>query len=424
MKKLFLVFSILTASITVMGQQPIPVKPRILISTDIGGTDPDDNQSMAHFLMYSEMFETEGLVSSPSYGHGSKQNLLDMIDLYEKDLPKLKKHIKGFPSPDALRAICKQGRQGAAPFKGYTTATEGSDWIIKCARKESTRPLWILVWGGLDDLAQALHDAPDIQNKIRVYWIGGPNKKWSTNSYVYIVENFPNLWFIEANASYRGFITNDKQPGKFNKDYYDECIRGAGHLGKDYIKYYDGKVKMGDTPSLLYMMDGDPNNPQKESRGGSFEKFTHSPRVIFNRSTTLKDTVPVYAIIEFRIKGPEMNIPADSTCFTMTTDGQDWEGFYLGNGEYAVRYAPKSTAVLTYKITSDIPEFPEQTGEFVVNNTWPGKIDADDYKLGDYWYTDRNDANLFEGKWQGSKTVSKWRKDVLRDWAKRWELLK
>lgn len=56
MKKLFLVFSILTASITVMGQQPIPVKPRILISTDIGGTDPDDNQSMAHFLMYSEMF--------------------------------------------------------------------------------------------------------------------------------------------------------------------------------------------------------------------------------------------------------------------------------------------------------------------------------------------------------------------------------
>ena len=51
MKKLFLVFSILTASITVMGQQPIPVKPRILISTDIGGTDPDDNQSMADFLM-------------------------------------------------------------------------------------------------------------------------------------------------------------------------------------------------------------------------------------------------------------------------------------------------------------------------------------------------------------------------------------
>ncbi|MFR5760100.1 MAG: nucleoside hydrolase-like domain-containing protein [Bacteroides cellulosilyticus] len=49
--------------------------------------------------------------------------------------------------------------------KVIRTATEGSDWIIKCARKESTRPLWILVWGGLDDLAQALHDAPTFKIK-------------------------------------------------------------------------------------------------------------------------------------------------------------------------------------------------------------------------------------------------------------------
>lgn len=424
MKKLFLISSLLISSIAISAQQPIPIKPRILISTDIGGTDPDDNQSMAHFLMYNDLFTTEGLVSSPSYGYGSKQNILDMINLYEKDLPKLKKHAKDLLSPDSLRAICKQGRQGAAPFKGYTRATEGSDWIIRCARKESNQPLWILVWGGLDDLAQALHDAPDIRNKIKVYWIGGPNKKWSTNSYVYIVKNFPDLWFIEANASYRGFITNDKLPDKFNKDYYDECIRGAGYLGEDYIKYYDGKVKMGDTPSLLYMMDGNPDNPQRESWGGSFEKFTHSPRVIFDRATTLKDTVPVYAIIEFRIKGPKINIPSDSVCFTLTVDKQNWDGFYLGNGKYAVRYTPKATAVLTYKITSDIPNFPEQTGKFVVNNTWPGKINIDDYKLGNNWYTDREDINLFEGKWQGSKTVSKWRKAVLQDWAKRWEWLK
>ena len=117
MKKLFLVFSILTASITVMGQQPIPVKPRILISTDIGGTDPDDNQSMAHFLMYSEMFETEGLVSSPSYGHGSKQNLLDMIDLYEKDLPKLKKIHKGLPVTGCLTSHLQTRKTRSSPIQ-------------------------------------------------------------------------------------------------------------------------------------------------------------------------------------------------------------------------------------------------------------------------------------------------------------------
>ena len=42
-----------------IAQQQVPVKPRILISTDIGGTDPDDNQSMAHFLTYSYLFENK-----------------------------------------------------------------------------------------------------------------------------------------------------------------------------------------------------------------------------------------------------------------------------------------------------------------------------------------------------------------------------
>ena len=59
--------------------QEIP-KPRILISTDIGGTDPDDFQSLIHLLMYSDIFQVEGLVSSP-YGKGRKQDLIDMRHL-------------------------------------------------------------------------------------------------------------------------------------------------------------------------------------------------------------------------------------------------------------------------------------------------------------------------------------------------------
>ncbi len=40
-------------------------KPRVIISTDIGGSDPDEYQSMVHFLLYADKFEIEGLVSSP-----------------------------------------------------------------------------------------------------------------------------------------------------------------------------------------------------------------------------------------------------------------------------------------------------------------------------------------------------------------------
>lgn len=409
-------------------QKAIPVKPRILISTDIGGTDPDDNQSMVHFLMYSDRFNTEGIISSPSYGKGSKEEIVRMIDLYEKDLPKLQKHAKGFPSPDALRAISKQGRQGAAPFAGYTTATEGSDWIVKCARKKSSQPLWVLVWGGLDDLAQALHDAPDIRKRIKVYWIGGPNKKWSANSYAYIVENFPDLWFIEVNSSYYGFFSNNGMPDSVKTtNYYNQHMRGAGYMGKDFINYYGGDVKMGDTPSLLYMMDGDPNNPLKESWGGSFEKFNHSPRIIYNRNTTLNDTVTVCSVLEFHIKGPQINIPPDSACFTLNVKAgigeQKWAGYYLGKGNYAVRYAPKQSESLSYTITSSVPGFPEQSGQLVVDNVWPGKVRKTNYPLGSNWYTDRKNPKLYDGKIQGGITTKKWRNDVLQDWAKRWSWL-
>ncbi len=206
-------------------------KPRILISTDIGGTDPDDFQSMIHLLTYADLFQIEGLVSSP-FGKGRKKDLLDMIDLYEKDLDVLKKHAPGFAAPDSLRKICKQGAVLEAPFVGYRSATEGSDWIISCAKKESDQPLWVLVWGGLEDLAQALHDAPEITGKIRVYWIGGPNKKWSVNAYAYIAENHPDLWMIEANATYRGWFMDADSPENLKDEaYYDNYIQGRGGYG-------------------------------------------------------------------------------------------------------------------------------------------------------------------------------------------------
>lgn len=424
MNKIIFLFLFSFFTLTLIAQMPVPVKPRILISTDIGGTDPDDNQSMAHFLMYSNLFETEGLISSPSFGNGNVSEILRMIDLYEKDLPKLQKHASGFPTPDYLRSISKQGRLGAAPYSGYTTATEGSDWIIKCARKKSEQPLWVLVWGGLEDLAQALHDAPDIQDKIKVYWIGGPNKKWSANAYAYVVENFPNLWFIESNASYRGFIANYKLMDEFNGKYYATFISGGGNLGADFVNYLEGNTKLGDTPSLLYMMDGDPNDPTKESWGGSFVKFNRSPQIIFNRAATAQDTVPVFSIMEFRVKGPIIDVPSDSICMTMTINKQTWGGFYLGDGVYTVRHSTYTLGTLPYTIVSDISGFPNQEGAITIANVWPGKVRETDYKLGVNWFTDKSDEDLFYRNHQGFKTVSKWRIDAMTDWAKRWSWLK
>lgn len=401
------------------------LKPRILISTDIGGTDPDDNQSILHLLMYSNMFTIEGLVSSPSYGEGSKTELLKMIDLYEKDLPKLKMHSDDFPLPEHLRAVTKQGRKGEVPFVGYQKSTEGSDWIIHCAKKSSDQPLWVLVWGGLDDVAQALHDAPEIQNKIKIYWIGGPNKKWSVNSYAYIAENFPDLWIIEANAVYRGLFSNTQSLDRLkNERYFDSYIDSAGAMGKAFKQYYDGKIKMGDTPSLLYLLNGEPLNPLTESWGGQFEAIKRSSRRIYNRNTTVNDTIPVYSVIEFHFKGQDVNLPIGAACLEMTVAGQKWPGYYVGRGTYVVRYVPKKAETLTYQIQSQVSGLSRQNGQFVVSNLWPGTSSEADYKLGSNWYTDISDPDLFDDNWQGAQTVLKWRRIILLDWAERWQWLK
>lgn len=425
--KLLLGITIVCLSITstTTAQKPVPERPRILISTDIGGTDPDDNQSMAHLLMYSNEFDIEGLVSSPSYGKGSTQEIIRMIGLYEQELPIFQQHASNWPSPSYLRSITKQGRHGAAPYQGFDKPTEGSEWIVKCARKESDRPLYVLVWGGLEDVAQALHDAPDIASRIRVYWIGGPNKKWSINSYAYIAANFPKLWFIENNASYRGFIYDSKNKDSYNSGYYEHYIKGAGLMGEDFAHYYKGNPKLGDTPSLLYMMDGDPNNPLKESWGGSFVKFNRSSRILFKGITTAKDTVPIYSVMEFHLKGPiQKGMAIGTPCITLTIDRQKWDGYYVGKGKYVVKFSTYKIGTLPYTITSTLPGFKAQEGAITIDNLWPGKPHKTDYRLGDNWFTDHQEPSLFWHNCQGAMTQQKWRNEIMEDWGKRWKWLK
>ena len=423
--KCILLLSALVIGTLLTGFAQSNEKPRIIVSTDIGGTDPDDNQSMIHLMMYSDLFQIEGLISSP-FGKGRKKDLLDMIDLYEKDFSILKKHNSKLAIPQTLRAVCKQGEIDSAPYSGFRKSSEGSEWIIQCAKKKSKYPLWVLVWGGLEDLAQALHDSPEIESKIRVFWIGGPNKKWSINAYSYIVQHHPNLWMIESNATYRGWFMEDENAPATMHDgaYYANFIKGRGVMGADFINYYKGYIKMGDTPSLAYLMKGNPNNPKGESWGGRYTPIAYSSRHIFERNTTKTDSFPAYGVVEWRFKGPDSSIPADSACFTLEIQKQEWPGYYLGNGLYGVRYSSKKPEVSSYIIHSKINELDGQKGEYMSTAPWPGKPNKDDFRVGKNWYGDLPDPDFFLEEQQGAKTISKYRKEYLTDWAKRWEWLK
>jgi len=397
----------------------IKEKPRVIVSSDIGGTDPDDFQSMIHFLMYADRFKVEGIIASP-YGQGRKKDILYIIDLYEKDFPRLKQH-RDFPSPEYLRSVTKQGAADACLARGWGEPTEGSEWIIGQAKTRSNYPLWILVWGGLDDLAQALHDAPEIVPAIRVYWIGGPNKKWSVNSYCYIASNFPDLFMIENNSTYRGWIIDDDAKPEFKGvSFYEKKIIGRGAMGTDFGNYYGGSIKMGDTPSVAYLLNGDPGQPESESWGGSFTRLSYSAFREFKRNTTLTDTIPPYSVITWSFLSEEVLNNSKNPEIFIEIDGQQINGFYAGKGVYKVRFVPKRTGNWKYVINCTSKKLHGQAGEFVSANPWPGRENPENIKMNNWW-SDRTDKDLYLGQYQGARTVSKWREEFLNDWAKRFE---
>lgn len=397
---------------------------RVIVSTDIGGSDPDDFQSMVHYLLYSDLFDTEGLISS-AWGDGRVSDILTVIDAYEQDYPKLKKHSEHYPTPDYLRSITAQGAIDIAPYKGYAESTPGSQLIIECARKEDDRPLYILAWGLLEDIAQALHDAPEIVDKIRVNYIGGPNKKWGLNAYEYILREFPDLWMIEDNSTYRGWFNGGNMEGDLgNYSFVVEHAKGHGALGEFFATQLGSVIKMGDTPTVSWLFDGNPENPETDSMGGRFERVWNRPHRSYHRNTTREDVVEIFEVIEFIFEGPVIDKPLNEIekqpFFHMVVQNQRFEGFYCGDGQYKVRFMPKSLGEWEYVLESEIPELNGQSGQFVSIPEARENREDKGQKLKNWW-ADTLEPEEAEGEHMGAKTVNRYREFYLRDFAARFD---
>ena len=97
----------LLGAVTTCHAQKAPLKPRLVVCTDIAPADvePDDMESLVRLMAYADMFEIEALITTvgwncdPYPGEWS-QYMYRVIDAYEKDLPHLMKRSgqKGFLS--------------------------------------------------------------------------------------------------------------------------------------------------------------------------------------------------------------------------------------------------------------------------------------------------------------------------------------
>lgn len=273
-------------------------KPRILVFTDIEN-EPDDAMSMVRFLTYSNQFDVEGLVATTSVHQKNKTaawRIREILEAYGKVRNNLLLHENGFPSVEYLLSVVKEGRAAyGMEAVGDTMNSAGSDLIIKAADKKDSRPLWVLVWGGPNCLAQALYHVrktrtekqlQELVAKLRVYTISDQD-----DSGPWIRKNFPNLFYIASpgfhtlggyhHATWTG-ISGDHFHGRFaggifeivDNPWLDKNIRNKGPLGAQYpqAKY----LMEGDTPSFLYLINnglGNTEHPDWGSWGGRYELY-------------------------------------------------------------------------------------------------------------------------------------------------------
>jgi hypothetical protein len=285
------------------GIQPHPTsleysnRLRLLVLTDVssltaGMREPDDAQSMIRLMLYSNEFDIEGLIASSNLGHGSQTRpelIRQIICAYGEVRPNLLKHSKGYPTESYLLDRVKSGWPVAGrdiPIDasiGEGKDTEASRWIIQVVVKPDPRPVWITVWGGTADLAQALwrvrrdrtpEEVSAFTSKMRVIAV---NDQDSTASW--IRKEFPELQYITRTFGIRGMYRGG-DTNLVSASWVDQhIIHGRGTLGALYPNYNGGDIwsgklgpikgiKEGDTPSYLSLIPNGLNDPDNLGLGG------------------------------------------------------------------------------------------------------------------------------------------------------------
>ena len=265
-------------------------KTRLIVMTDISSlvtrhAEPDDTQSLVRLLLYANEFDIEGLIATNT-DHGDTihpEYIRAIVEKYGQVRDNLSLHKRDYPTAQYLLDRVKAGNVKRDEI-GMGEDSEGSDWIISIVDKPDPRPVWITIWGGPRELAQALwkvertrsqQELKAFKSKIRVYAIKDQDKTGQ-----WIRAHHPDLFYIMTDDVFRG-MSKHGDISLCTPEWVDEnIINGNGALGAAYPNYDGGDpwgkvkgLKEGDTPSFLYLIPnglGDPMQPTWGSWGGRF----------------------------------------------------------------------------------------------------------------------------------------------------------
>jgi len=103
-------------------------KPRIIVETDIGG-DADDQATFVRFLLYSNEFDIEGIITNRAVLTNTVRNSFNVPQ-------------RRFPAAGTLLGITKKGLD-----RSGNQLREGPDLIIEALKDPDPRPIWYTDWG-------------------------------------------------------------------------------------------------------------------------------------------------------------------------------------------------------------------------------------------------------------------------------------
>ena len=284
------------------------IKPRVVVLTDIGA-DVDDQQSLVRLLVYSNEIEIEGLTAATSVFQPSTVQpalIEERVRAYGRVRANLLAHAKGYPTMTALLGRIHSG----SPVLGMSGVgegkeTAGSQSIIAAVDRRDSRPLWVSIWGGAADLAQALWTVRATRSKagldrfvsrLRVYAISDQDEAGP-----WIRSNFPQIFWIgqpedvqkaAQRATWLGISVPyaGSSSTTVSKAWLETYIRSKGPLGAVYpaSKF----ITEGDTPAFLALIGnglGNPERPDWGSWGGRYVKSGGPPGLWSQAADTLPD---------------------------------------------------------------------------------------------------------------------------------------
>jgi len=301
-----------------LGQNAGTERARVIVLTDISN-EPDDEESMVRFLVYSNEYDVEGIVATTSTWLRNRTRL-DLIHrqiaAYGQVRDNLLKHAPGFPTVEHLRGVAKAGTaEYGLKGVGAGKSTDGSRHIIAVVDNPDPRPVWVSVWGGANTLAQALWDVRETRSredlarfisKLRVYTISDQD-----DTGPWMRSEFPDLFYIVSpsnddskeywRATWTG-ISGDRHyrngPGHFfeivDNPWLEKNIISHGPLAALYPRF--AYIMEGDTPSFLGLVNnglGWQISPGYGGWGGRYVLYKNygEKRPIWTNNADSRDTV-------------------------------------------------------------------------------------------------------------------------------------